>query len=150
MHTAEGEVHCRYLLLCGNAYLGKLVPEIRSPVMQVGSCIVATEPLGEARARSLIGNDAAVCDVNFILNYYRRSADHRLLFGGRMSYSTLEPLDLRDTFRRRMVKVFPQLADDEHRIRLGRLRPITMNRAPIGTSSATLLLRTAIPARGSR
>jgi gamma-glutamylputrescine oxidase len=130
VRTERGEVHCRYLLLCGNAYLGRLVPEIRSRIMPVGSYIVATEPLGEARARALIANDAAVCDVNFILDYFRLSADHRLLFGGRVSYSTLEPFALKQSIRRRMVRVFPQLADARIEYAWGGFVAITMNRAP--------------------
>jgi len=130
VHTPEGQVHCRYLLLCGNAYLGRLVPEIRSRIMPVASYIVATEPLGEERARSLIANDAAVCDVNFILNYFRRSADHRLLFGGRVSYSTLEPLALARSIRNRMLTVFPQLTGVNIEYTWGGYVAITLNRAP--------------------
>ena len=130
VHTEHGEVHCRYLLLCGNAYLGKLVPEIRRKIMPVGSYIVATQSLGAERAQGLIGNDSAVCDINFILNYFRRSADHRLLFGGRVSYSTLEPLALARSIRKRMLKVFPQLGDTQIEYAWGGYVAITMNRAP--------------------
>jgi gamma-glutamylputrescine oxidase len=130
VRTDRGEVHCRYLLLCGNAYLGRLVPEIRSRIMPVGSYIVGTEPLGEQRARSLIANDAAVCDINFILNYFRRSADHRLLFGGRVSYSTLEPLALARSIRKRMLRVFPQLDGVRIEHAWSGYVAITMNRAP--------------------
>jgi gamma-glutamylputrescine oxidase len=130
VRTERGEVHCRHLMLCGNAYLGRLVPEIRSSIMPVGSYIVATEALGAARARALITNDAAVCDVNFILDYFRLSADHRLLFGGRVSYSTLEPLALKHSIRRRMMRVFPQLADVGIEFAWGGYVAITMNRAP--------------------
>jgi gamma-glutamylputrescine oxidase len=130
VHTPEGQVHCRYLLLCGNAYLGRLVPEIRSRIMPVASYIVATEPLGAERAQSLIANDAAICDINFILNYFRRSADHRLLFGGRVSYSTLEPLALARSIRKRMLTVFPQLKGVNIEYTWGGYVAITMNRAP--------------------
>jgi gamma-glutamylputrescine oxidase len=130
VRTPQGEVHCRHLMLCGNAYLGRLVPEIRSRIMPVGSYIVATEPLGAERARSLIANDAAVCDINFILDYFRLSADHRLLFGGRVSYSTLEPFALERSIRRRMLRVFPQLADTRIEYSWGGYVAITMNRAP--------------------
>jgi len=130
VHTERGEVHCRYVLLCGNAYLGGLVPEIRRRIMPVGSYIVATESLGAERAGSLITNDAAICDINFILDYFRRSADHRLLFGGRVSYSTLEPLALASSIRRRMMRVFPQLAGTTIEYAWGGYVAITMNRAP--------------------
>ena len=80
-------------------------------IMAVGTYIVATEPLGAERARALITNNAAVADSNWVLDYYRRSADHRLLFGGRVNYSGLSSFDAPSATRRRMVNVFPQLAD---------------------------------------
>jgi gamma-glutamylputrescine oxidase len=71
-----------------------------------------------------------VCDINFILNYFRRSADHRLLFGGRVSYSTLEPLALARSIRNRMLTVFPQLKGVNIEYTWGGYVAITMNRAP--------------------
>ena len=111
VHTAAGRVRCKYLVLGTNAYLEKLIPQVRSRIMPVGTYIVATEPLGEERARQLIRGDEAVADLNFIVNYYRLSGDKRLLFGGRVSYSGREPADLPATMHRAMLKVFPQLAD---------------------------------------
>jgi glycine/D-amino acid oxidase-like deaminating enzyme len=64
--------------------------------MPVGTYVVATEPLGAQRITALIRENVAVADVNFVLDYFRRSADHRLLFGGRVSYSGI---DARDTGR---------------------------------------------------
>ena len=61
-----------------------------SKLMTVGSYIIATEPLGAERARALIANNAAVCDTNWILDYFRLSRDHRLLFGGRVNYSGVD------------------------------------------------------------
>ena len=129
-HAANGKVRCRYLVLCGNAYLGDLQPWLRGRVMPVGTYIIATEPLGESRARSLIANDMAVADVNFVLDYYRLSADHRMLFGGRVSYSTLQPPNLERSMRPRMLKVFPQLGDVRIDYAWGGFVAITMNRAP--------------------
>lgn len=128
--SASGAVRCRHLLLCGNAYLGGLLPELGGRIMPVGTCIVATEPLGETRARELIRNDMAVADINFVLDYFRRSADHRLLFGGRVSYSTLQVLPIGQALRARMLRVFPQLADVRVDRAWGGLVAITMNRAP--------------------
>lgn len=128
--TAGGEVRCRQLLLCGNAYIGNLVPEIWRTIMPVGTYISATRPLGEARARSLIANNMAVADMNFVLDYYRLSADHRLLFGGRVSYSTFDPPALAASMRRRMQAVFPQLSDVDMEYTWGGYVDITVNRAP--------------------
>ncbi len=63
-----------------------LVPEVAARVMPINNFIVATAPLGAAAARALIRNDVAVADSRFVVNYFRLSADHRLLFGGGESY----------------------------------------------------------------
>jgi gamma-glutamylputrescine oxidase len=98
--------------------------------MPVGTYIGATEPLGEARAKALISNDMAVADVNWALDYFRMSADHRLLFGGRASYSTLPPPNLSGTLRRRMTRVFPILEGVRMDYVWGGYVDISLNRAP--------------------
>ena len=128
--TTEGEVRARFLVLCGNAYLGNLVPAMAARIMPMGNYIGATEPLGEALARRLIPGDAAVCDWKFILNYYRLSADHRLLWGGLASYSTLPPPNLEGGLRREMVKVFPELQEVAFEHIWGGMVGITMERTP--------------------
>ncbi|KPJ80050.1 MAG: FAD-dependent oxidoreductase, partial [Gammaproteobacteria bacterium SG8_30] len=87
IRTARGRIRTKFAVLAGNAYLEGLVPELQRKIMAVGTYIVATEPLGAERAGALIRDNLAVADVNFVLDYYRLSADHRLLFGGRVSYS---------------------------------------------------------------
>ena len=128
--TAAGRVRCRSLALCGNAWLGPFAPALARKIMGVGTYIVATEPLGAERAAALIRNDSAVTDVNWVIDYFRRSADHRLLFGGRVSYSGLDPLGTRRATRARMLGVFPQLADVAIDHAWGGYVDITMNRAP--------------------
>ena len=128
--TAGGEVHCDFAILAGNALLNGIAPELESKIMPVGTYIGATEPLGEERARALIRNDMAVADTNWALDYFRRSRDHRLLFGGRASYSTLPPPNLRGTMTRRMRRVFPQLVDVEIEYVWGGYIDISLNRAP--------------------
>jgi gamma-glutamylputrescine oxidase len=128
--TAQGKVTAKFMVLGGNAYLGHLVKPIYGHVMPVGSYIIATEPLGEDRAKSLIRDNEAVADTNFILDYYRRSADHRLLFGGRANYSTLAPANLAAYMRPRMTKVFPQLGDVKIDFAWGGFIAITSNRVP--------------------
>ena len=125
-----GTVRCHQLVLACNAYLGKLVPSLQNRIMPVGTYVIATEPLGETRARSLIANNMAVCDTNFVLDYYRLSADHRLLFGGKVSYSGREPRQLAQAMRADMLRVFPQLADARVDYAWGGFCDITLNRAP--------------------
>ena len=130
LRTAGGSVSADFAVLAGNAYVRGIAPELDARIMPVGTYIGATEPLGEGAARALIGNDMAVADVNWALDYFRRSADHRLLFGGRASYSTLPPPNLRATLLRRMRRVFPQLRDVKLDYCWGGYVDISMNRAP--------------------
>ncbi len=129
-HTASGSVSARYLVLCGNAYMGDLVPSIRRKIMPVGTYIAATEPLGDNRARALIPSDAAVSDTKFVLDYYRLTADHRLLFGGRVSYTTLPPANLTQAMRRTMLSVYPHLSDVKFEHVWGGNVAITVERTP--------------------
>jgi gamma-glutamylputrescine oxidase len=128
--TADGEVRARHLVLCGNVYLGATAPALASKIMAVATYIVATEPLGEERARQLIANNAAVADMNWVLDYFRRSADHRLLFGGRVNYSGLRSFDAPAATRARMLGVFPQLGRVRIDYAWGGDVDITLNRAP--------------------
>jgi gamma-glutamylputrescine oxidase len=98
--------------------------------MPVGTYVVSTEPLGAERMLALIRENVAVADVNFVLDYFRRSADHRLLFGGRVSYSGIDTRDTGRATRARMLRVFPQLADVRLDHVWGGYVDITMNRAP--------------------
>jgi gamma-glutamylputrescine oxidase len=129
--TDAGTVRARYVALCCNAYVDEAISaRLRARIMPVGTYIVATEPLGEARMKALIRDNVAVTDINWVLDYFRRSADHRLLFGGRVSYSGLDPLNTERATRARMLKVFPQLADVEVAYSWGGYVDITMSRAP--------------------
>lgn len=125
-----GEVHAHHLVFAGNAWLGRLVPELDRMIMPVGTYIVASAPLGHARAKALIPDAAAVTDVNFVLDYFRLAADTRLLFGGRVSYTTIPPPNLRASMRARMIRVFPQLADVPVEYAWGGFVDISLNRLP--------------------
>jgi gamma-glutamylputrescine oxidase len=130
VQTPGGEVRARFLVLCGNVYLGDTAPELASKIMAVATYIVATEPLGPERAGQLITNNAAVSDMNWVLDYFRRSADHRLLFGGRVNYSGLKSFDAPGATRARMLRVFPQLQEVRIDYAWGGHVDITLNRAP--------------------
>jgi gamma-glutamylputrescine oxidase len=130
VRTDGGAVECSQLVLAGNAWLGDTAPSLNRKLMSIGSYIIATEPLGEQRARQLIANNAALCDTNWILDYFRRSADHRLLFGGRVNYSLLNVRAVAPATRKRMLNVFPQLRDVRVDYAWGCLLDITLNRAP--------------------
>lgn len=128
--TARGSVRARHLILAGNAYLRGLVPSIAAKVMPAGTYLIATEPLGENRAVALIPGGLAVADVNFVLNYFRRSPDHRMLFGGGVSYSGFDGPGLQARLRKTMLGVFPQLGDARIEYCWGGHVAITMDRTP--------------------
>lgn len=128
--TRHGQVQCDYAVLAGNAYVHGIAPELDSKIMPVGTYIGASEPLDESAAKALIKNDMAVADINWALDYFRLSADHRILFGGRASYSTLPPPNLRGVMTRRMTRVFPQLQNLKFDYIWGGYVDISANRAP--------------------
>jgi gamma-glutamylputrescine oxidase len=130
VHTTQGTIRCAHLVLCGNAYIGTVAPLLARRILGVGTYIIATEPLGEERARSVLPSNAAVADINWILDYFRRSNDHRLLFGGRVSYSSVQPPRLAESMRSRMIRVFPALADVKIAYAWGGYLDITRSRAP--------------------
>lgn len=111
VHVAGGQVRARTALICGNAYLGNVVPELTARVMPVSTQMMATEPLGEDRANALLPTGMCVEDVRYILDYFRLSADHRLIFGGGVVYGGTDPADVVAKLRPNLDKVFPQLRD---------------------------------------
>jgi len=130
VRTAAGRVKTRFIILGCNAYLGGLEPRIAGVIMPISNYILATEPLGEAGAAALIRDDVAVCDTKFVVDYYRLSADRRLLFGGGETYSFHPPRDIADFVRPHMLKVFPQLAGTRIDYAWGGQLAITMGRLP--------------------
>lgn len=132
--TAQGEVACSFVVLAGNVYLGEygdeIAPELTDSIIPVGTYMIATQPLGQARADALIPKRAAVSDNNFVLDYFRLSRDHRLLFGGGDSYSAVTPAGLIERIRRRMLDVFPTLEDLNIDYAWGGFVDLTFNQAP--------------------
>ena len=128
--TSCGTVTARHVVLARGGYLDGVRTAADWRVMPVGTYVVATEPLGEDRVRTLMRENYAVADVNFVLDYFRHSADYRLLFGGRVSYSGINESDSGRATRARMLRVFPQLADARLDYVWGGYVDITMNRAP--------------------
>ena len=132
--TAQGSVRAQFGVLAGNCTLGEygpaVAPEIAPRIMPVGTYIVGTAPLDPALCKRLIPHNAAVCDNNFVLDYFRFSADCRMLFGGRVSYSTRTPADLKNIMAKRMGQVFPALKGVPIDFVWGGFVDISMNRAP--------------------
>ncbi|MGY4829244.1 NAD(P)/FAD-dependent oxidoreductase [Sphaerotilaceae bacterium SBD11-9] len=130
LQTASGEVRASHALLAGNVYLQGLAPKLSARIMPVGTYIVASAPLDPALCDSLIPSRSAVCDNNFVLDYFRPTPDHRMLYGGRVSYSTITPHNLAASMQSRMARSFPQLAGTQIEYAWGGFVDISMNRAP--------------------
>jgi gamma-glutamylputrescine oxidase len=108
--TAQGRVKSKFVLVCGNAYLGELLPELGGKIMPVSTQVLATEPLGE-KAKELLPSNVCVEDCNYVLDYYRRSADNRILYGGGIVYGGQDSASIRAKIIPNMLKTFPSLKD---------------------------------------
>ncbi|MCL6415558.1 FAD-binding oxidoreductase [Aestuariirhabdus sp. Z084] len=109
VYTEQGSVNADFVVLGGNAYIGNLEPRIAGKVLPAGSYVIATEPLPETLHSRLMPRNMAICDQRVALDYYRLSADKRLLFGGMCNYSGREPASITAAMRPKMLKVFPEL-----------------------------------------
>ena len=130
VHTASGEVRAKTLVLACNAYMNDLNPELGGKILPAGSYVIATEQLGESAARQLIPQNMALCDQRVTVDYFRLSADNRLLFGGACHYSGRDPADIAAYMRPKMLKVFPHLADVKIEYQWGGMIGIGANRLP--------------------
>lgn len=130
LKTATGQVSSKFVVLGCNGYLGNLQRKVAARVMPINNYILATEPLGRDLARQLIRDDVAVGDSKFVINYYRLSSDHRLLFGGGESYSYRFPKDIAALVQKHMLSVYPQLSNTKIDYAWGGTLGITVNRLP--------------------
>lgn len=128
--TAMGYVEADTVVLAGNAY-SRLEPgHLSNLVFPAGSYIIATEPLSAELANEINPLDVAVCDVNNVVDYYRLSADKRLLYGGACNYSGRDPVSIKSYILPRMQKVYPQLSDVRIDYEWGGKIGIVLNRVP--------------------
>lgn len=130
VETAQGSVKARYIVVACNGYLERLEPRAASKIMPINNFMIATEPLGEQRARELINGRFGVHDTRFVVNYFRLSDDHRLLFGGGENYRHAFPRDIAKFVRPYMLKLFPQLSDVAIDYAWGGTLAVTVNRMP--------------------
>jgi gamma-glutamylputrescine oxidase len=109
VHTEQGQVRARFVVVAGNAYLGGLEPQLAARSMPCGTQVIATEPLGD-RFPEILPSDHCVEDCNFLLDYFRLSNDRRLLYGGGVVYGARDPAHIESIIRPKLLKTFPQLA----------------------------------------
>ena len=128
LYLANGaKVLCRQLLLCGNGLMEGLSKTIDARVLPIHNFMLATAPLDDP---SILPDNPAVSDSRFVVNYFRKTPDNRLIFGGGEGYGTGFPRDIASIVRHNMLKVFPQLADTEITHAWGGTLAVTLTRAP--------------------
>jgi glycine/D-amino acid oxidase-like deaminating enzyme len=130
VNTRAGHVEADAVVLAGNAYSLLEPRHLSNLVFPAGSYIIATEPLDGEVANEINPLDLSVCDANDIVNYFRLSADKRMLFGGSCNYSGRDPADIQSYIRPRMLKVYPQLKDARIEYEWGGKIGIVLNRVP--------------------
>lgn len=128
--TARANVTARYVVLACNGYLGNMQQHVAARVMPINNFIVSTKPMSPEAQEQIIRHNYAVADSKFVVNYYRFSEDHRLLFGGTESYGYKFPTDIAGAVRKPLTRIFPQLKDVEIEHAWGGTLGITMNRMP--------------------
>lgn len=128
--TATGSVKASFVVLACNGYLGDLEPRSAGKIMPINNFMLATESLGEERAREVINGRFGVHDTRFVVNYFRMSGDYRLLFGGGENYRPDFPKDIAKFVRPYMLKLFPQLKDVAIDYAWGGTLSVTVNRLP--------------------
>lgn len=128
--TELGSVETDFLLLACNGYLERLEPRTAGRIMPINNYMLATERLPEATAERLIRDRTSMSDSRFVVNYWKLSADNRLLFGGGETYTRRFPADIRGFVRPYMLKIYPELEDTRIEYGWGGTLAITMNRMP--------------------
>ena len=129
--AASGKVTARAVILAGNAYHTLEQNDLGGYMLPAQTFTIVTEIIGETRARSALPGNLAVCDANWALDYFRRTADHRLLFGGLCTYSNRVIADIDGALLPRLRQIFPQLGDVRAEFAWGGAIAIPLNRVPL-------------------
>jgi gamma-glutamylputrescine oxidase len=139
VRTPQGHVTADAVLVCGNAYLTGLVPALEREIMPTSSQVLTTEPLDPAVLERLMPANFCVEDCNYVLDYYRRTADNRLLYGSGIVYGAKDLSDIVASVRPTMVKTFPELANTKIDFAWSGDFALTLTRVPhIGRLSPTV------------
>jgi len=121
-------LNARYVIDATDSWIDEVEPDLGRYTVPIMNYNIATAPL--ANADALLPTDAAVADSRFVLNYFRLSADKRLIFGGGERYSQTPPRDIAAFVRPFMAEVFPQIANAEIDYGWGGAVAVTMSRLP--------------------
>lgn len=130
VNTPNFKVKASHIVLACNGYLGKLEPRLAGKIMPINNFVAATEPLSDELADNINPRDVAIADSRFVVNYYRLSADRRLLFGGGENYRAGFPSDIAAFVSKPMCQVYPQLKNTAIDFAWGGTLAVTLNRLP--------------------
>jgi gamma-glutamylputrescine oxidase len=128
--TENGHVKAKFIIFACNGYLGKLHSKAAKKIMPINNFILATEPLPEAVFNRINPSDLAVADSKFVVNYFRLSADKRMLWGGGENYRSRFPKDIGSFVKKHMLEAYPELIDTKIDYSWGGTLAITLNRMP--------------------
>ena len=128
--SKKGIIRANKLVVACNGYLDSILGSKKNKFIPINNYVVATEPLGEKKAREIIKNNYAVCDTRFIIDYYRFSEDWRMVFGGGETFTSNFVKNATSFVSKRMIKVFPQLKNVKIDYSWGGTLAITVNRLP--------------------
>ncbi|MEY3633712.1 MAG: hypothetical protein RLZZ61_122 [Pseudomonadota bacterium] len=128
IRAGKGSVTAKHVIMAADTWTGGIVPDLHSYTVPIMNYNIATAPLLDAD--QLLPSDTAVADSRFVLNYFRLSADKRLIFGGGEKYVQQPPADIAAFVRKHMVQVFPSLAQTPIDYAWGGAVGVTMNRLP--------------------
>jgi gamma-glutamylputrescine oxidase len=127
--TANGSVSAVSAIVGADGWTGDILPSLASYTIPIMNYNIATASLGNL-ANLLLPSGAAVADSRFVLNYFRLSADGRMIFGGGEKYTTRPPCDIAAFVRKHMVEVFPKLDEVPIDYAWGGAVSVSMNRLP--------------------
>ncbi|GIN94787.1 oxidoreductase [Siminovitchia terrae] len=128
--TEKGKVIAKEVIAATDGYSSSLTKQLDRAVIPVASYLVATERLGKDLAESLIPNNRMVFDTSNVINYFRRSPDGRMVYGGSGMRHTGHEKYYRE-LQQKMVTVFPQLSDHKIEYKWGGLIGVTMDMFPM-------------------
>ena len=130
IRTPNGQITASEMILACNGYIEKLEPRINGYIMPINNFVIATEPLSDEVAQSIIPKDTSMADSRFVINYWKLSGDNRLIFGGGENYRRKFPRDIKGFVGKYMRQIYPQLANTQIDYGWGGTLAITMNRLP--------------------
>lgn len=128
IETPSGTITASRVLIATNAHIGNLEPVTAAHVMPIRSFIGATVPLD--KFPEIIPGKEAVADSRFVVRYFRKTPDNRLLFGGREAYTADSPRDISKHIRKQIAEIYPALDAIEMTHAWGGSVGITLNRQP--------------------